>query len=102
MPELGSKHICEECETRFYDLGKKDATCPQCGSAVHEQEKVSAAKPSKPPVPEESSDESPALAAKGTDDEDELDVDDDDEDDDEDVDLDIDIDDDDDDDDDDD
>ena len=31
MAELGNKHTCDECETKFYDLGKPNAACPQCG-----------------------------------------------------------------------
>ena len=31
MPELGTKYECEECGTKFYDLGKPDAVCPSCG-----------------------------------------------------------------------
>ena len=41
MAELGTKHTCEECETKFYDLGKPDAACPQCGTEVSKE----AAKP---------------------------------------------------------
>lgn len=33
MPELGDKHTCADCETKYYDLGRADATCPKCGSA---------------------------------------------------------------------
>jgi hypothetical protein len=32
MAELGKKHECAECGTKFYDLGKADATCPKCGA----------------------------------------------------------------------
>ena len=30
--DLGVKHICWKCGTRFYDLKKPDAVCPKCGS----------------------------------------------------------------------
>lgn len=33
MADLGEKHICDDCETKYYDLGKSDATCPRCGSS---------------------------------------------------------------------
>ena len=33
MPELGTKYECEECGTKFYDLGKADAVCPKCGTS---------------------------------------------------------------------
>lgn len=32
MPELGTKYECEECGTKFYDLGKPDPVCPKCGT----------------------------------------------------------------------
>ena len=31
MPDLGTKYECEECGTKFYDLGKAEAICPKCG-----------------------------------------------------------------------
>ena len=32
MPQLGTKHECVECGTRFYDLGRSAAVCPGCGT----------------------------------------------------------------------
>lgn len=32
MPDLGTKHECYNCGTRFYDLGKAEAICPKCGA----------------------------------------------------------------------
>lgn len=32
-PELGSKHHCQNCGTRFFDLNKSPAICPKCGTA---------------------------------------------------------------------
>ena len=29
--QRGSKHLCSECACKYYDLGKKNATCPKCG-----------------------------------------------------------------------
>jgi hypothetical protein len=43
MPELGKKHDCAECGTKFYDLGKADAVCPKCGTSPRETEKRSPA-----------------------------------------------------------
>lgn len=38
-PELGTKHTCPECETKFYDLNKPEAVCPACGHVIpNEQE----------------------------------------------------------------
>lgn len=31
-PELGSKHQCHNCGTRFFDLNKTPITCPKCGT----------------------------------------------------------------------
>lgn len=36
MPQLGTKHECVECGTRFYDLGRSAAVCPGCGTDQHE------------------------------------------------------------------
>ena len=30
--DLGQKHICWKCGTKFYDLKKADPACPKCGS----------------------------------------------------------------------
>ncbi len=30
--DLGVKHTCWKCGTRFYDLKKPDPSCPKCGS----------------------------------------------------------------------
>lgn len=32
MPELGKKHDCPSCGTKFYDLGKPEPICPKCGT----------------------------------------------------------------------
>lgn len=31
MSELGNKHECLGCGTKFYDLGKVQLICPKCG-----------------------------------------------------------------------
>ena len=31
--ELGAKHICPECHTRFYDFRRLAPLCPKCGAA---------------------------------------------------------------------
>ncbi len=31
-PELGEKHTCVSCGTRFFDLLKNPAICPKCGA----------------------------------------------------------------------
>jgi hypothetical protein len=30
--KLGTKHDCYSCGTKFYDLGKAQAICPNCGA----------------------------------------------------------------------
>ena len=30
MVELGTRHECEECGTKFYDLGSSVICCPKC------------------------------------------------------------------------
>jgi hypothetical protein len=31
MVDLGTKHECTGCSTKFYDLGKAEPICPKCG-----------------------------------------------------------------------
>lgn len=31
-PELGSKRACPSCSAKFYDLGRRPARCPKCGT----------------------------------------------------------------------
>jgi len=37
-PELGAKQICPTCSTKFYDLGRRPAVCPKCGSEFDSEE----------------------------------------------------------------
>jgi ribosomal protein L37AE/L43A len=30
--DRGLKHVCPDCETKYYDLGKKVFACPKCGA----------------------------------------------------------------------
>ncbi len=30
--DLGTKHTCFKCSTKFYDLKKPDPVCPKCGT----------------------------------------------------------------------
>jgi uncharacterized protein (TIGR02300 family) len=36
---LGTKHECYNCGTRFYDLGKSEALCPKCGANQKDAER---------------------------------------------------------------
>ena len=31
-PEFGKKVVCNNCEAKFYDLNRKPAICPHCGT----------------------------------------------------------------------
>lgn len=31
-PELGGKHQCQNCGTKFFDLNRDPMTCPKCGT----------------------------------------------------------------------
>ncbi len=31
-PELGSKHQCHQCGTKFFDLNRNPVICPKCGA----------------------------------------------------------------------
>ncbi len=38
-PEFGKKVVCNNCEAKFYDLNRKPAICPHCGTENIEVEK---------------------------------------------------------------
>jgi uncharacterized protein (TIGR02300 family) len=39
-PELGAKQICPHCQAKFYDLGKRPAHCPKCGTDFDPDEAI--------------------------------------------------------------
>ena len=43
----GAKHVCSECACKYYDLGKKGASCPKCGGEPVEQQLSSGGRPPK-------------------------------------------------------
>ena len=45
--DLGAKHICFKCGTKFYDLKKPEPICPKCGADQRESPAL------KPPTPSE-------------------------------------------------
>ena len=87
-PEWGTKRQCQECEAKFYDLGKSPIICPDCGA---EFKVVEAARPAPKPEPKEAnlppkhdrrkrtSDGEDATSDEDDDDDDDLDDEDDDE-----------------------
>ena len=34
--DLGTKHVCYKCSTKFYDLKKPEPICPKCGADQRE------------------------------------------------------------------
>ena len=40
-PEFGKKVICNNCEAKFYDLNRKPAICPHCGTEYIELPNIS-------------------------------------------------------------
>jgi predicted nucleic acid-binding Zn-ribbon protein len=88
VKDLGTKHVCFKCGTRFYDLKKPEPICPKCGadqrqspavkSPAEKRTRPAARPPPPPPEPEAEV----AADAEGEDDadaEDDADEDDDDE-----------------------
>jgi len=37
-PELGAKQVCPNCQAKFYDLGRRPAHCPKCGTDFDPEE----------------------------------------------------------------
>ncbi|MEM7460552.1 MAG: TIGR02300 family protein, partial [Pseudomonadota bacterium] len=80
--DLGTKTVCPSCESKFYDLNKRPATCPKCGhtfdpadetaQATKTKVRTAAAKEAVPEdEDEELEDEEVAKAATAAPDEDE-------------------------------
>ncbi len=86
--DLGTKHVCFKCGTRFYDLGKPEPLCPKCGADQRQSPAVKPAseKRSRPAARPVAPEPEPAEAVAAEADEDaEADDDEDDEDEDEDA-----------------
>jgi uncharacterized protein (TIGR02300 family) len=43
--DLGTKHICFKCGTKFYDLKKPEPLCPKCGADQRESPALKAPAP---------------------------------------------------------
>jgi uncharacterized protein (TIGR02300 family) len=53
-PELGAKQICPTCSSKFYDLTRRPAHCPKCGSEFDPEEALRSRRVrSRAPLPEE-------------------------------------------------
>lgn len=55
--DLGQKHLCFKCGTKFYDLKKPAPICPKCGADQRESPALKA------PTPAEKRSRAPARAA---------------------------------------
>lgn len=64
-PALGAKQICPNCQTKFYDLNKRPATCPACSAQFDPEEALKSRVRSRAraPAPDYESDEKPAQTA---------------------------------------
>lgn len=56
--DLGTKHVCFKCGTRFYDLKKPEPLCPKCGADQRQSPAVKPAgekrsRPARPVAPVE-------------------------------------------------
>ena len=57
-PELGAKQICPTCSSKFYDLGRRPAHCPKCGSEFDPEEALRNRRVrTRAPLPEEEAEE---------------------------------------------
>jgi hypothetical protein len=54
--DLGTKHVCFKCGTKFYDLRKPEPLCPKCGADQRQS-------PALKPAPSEKRSRAPARAA---------------------------------------
>jgi uncharacterized protein (TIGR02300 family) len=39
-PDLGQKQVCPNCQAKFYDLGRRPATCPKCATVFDPEEAI--------------------------------------------------------------
>ena len=57
-PELGAKQICPTCSSKFYDLTRRPAHCPKCGSEFDPEEALRSRRVrTRAPLPEEDAEE---------------------------------------------
>jgi uncharacterized protein (TIGR02300 family) len=74
-PELGAKQVCPNCQAKFYDLNRRPAHCPKCGTDFDPEEALKLrsrrARPGYPTDDEDAEDQVKDKAADGEEDEDE-------------------------------
>ena len=57
-PELGAKQICPTCSSKFYDLARRPAHCPKCGTEFDPEEALRNRRVrTRVPLPEEETEE---------------------------------------------
>jgi uncharacterized protein (TIGR02300 family) len=78
--DLGTKHTCFKCGTKFYDLRKPEPVCPKCGADQRESPALKAPPPAEKrqraaarPAPAPEVDEAEPVEAEVDDDADEPD-----------------------------
>ncbi len=58
-PNLGDKHVCPNCETRYFDMGKTPPTCPKCETVIEIGKSKAKSKPEPVEEPAEEVAETP-------------------------------------------
>jgi uncharacterized protein (TIGR02300 family) len=74
-PELGQKQLCPNCQAKFYDLGRRPAHCPKCGTDFDPEEALKLrnrrGRPAGYPADDEAEDQVKDKSADGDEDEEE-------------------------------
>ena len=74
-PELGAKQVCPNCQAKFYDLNRRPAHCPKCGTDFDPEEALKLrgrrVRPGYPADDEDTEDQVKDKAADSDDDEEE-------------------------------
>ena len=68
-PELGAKQVCPNCQAKFYDLNRRPAHCPKCGTDFDPEEALKLrSRRARPGYPTDDEDAEPGAAPAGGDD----------------------------------
>lgn len=74
-PELGAKQVCPNCQAKFYDLNRRPAHCPKCGTDFDPEEALKLrgrrVRPGYPADDEDTEDQVKDKKAEGDEDEEE-------------------------------
>jgi len=72
-PELGQKQVCPNCQAKFYDLNRRPAHCPKCGTDFDPEEALKLrnrrGRPAGYPADDEAEDQVKDKKAEGDEDE---------------------------------